>query len=263
MYADIFTIFTGILSDSVTFLASKLFIILIIWLAVAVLLTVSHNPKYALREKSRNTELFVVCVFPHSDWIWNGEVLSISPYSVRMRLNMDQKKTCVWTLTAVLHNCLRITFQKSYFSKLLWGVEKYLTIIARFCLFLGAVHMRWAGPATWAGSTRWGDFHPEFIWKFLSHWKSLLCHCKKIVLITWLLSGKFYIFNMDFRRLQQFHFTVYSIMNMITAFSILLQLHGILLILVLLILDFTYLVVLVVAILKSNLERIPKHKHTL
>ena len=47
-------------------------------------------------------------------------------------------------------------------------------------------------------------------------------------------------------------------MNMITAFSILLQPHGILLILVLLILDFTYLVVLVVAILKSNLERIPK-----
>ena len=63
---------------------------------------------------------------------------------------------------------------------------------------------------------------------------------------------------MEFRRLQQFHFTVYSIMNMINTFSILLQLHGILLILVLLILDFTYLVVLVVATLKSNLERIPK-----
>ena len=93
--------------------------------------------------------------------------------------------------------------------------------------------------------------------------ESLLRHCKKIVLITWLLSGKFYIFNMDFRRLQQFHFTVYSIMNMITAFSILLQLHGILLILVLLILDFTYLVVIVVASLKSNLERIPKHTHAL
>ena len=59
--------------------------------------------------------------------------------------------------------------------------------------------------------------------------KSFLRHRKKIVLITWLLSEKFYIFNMDFRRLQQFHFTVYSIMNMITAFSILLQLHGILL----------------------------------
>ena len=60
--------------------------------------------------------------------------------------------------------------------------------------------------------------------------KSLLRHCKKVVLLKWLLSGNFCIFNMDFRRLQQFHFTVYSIMNMITAFSILLQLHGILLI---------------------------------
>ena len=67
---------------------------------------------------------------------------------------------------------------------------------------------------------------------------------------------------MDSRRLQQFHFTVYSIMNMITAFSILLQLHVILLT-VLLILDFTYLGVLVVAILKSNLERIPKDTHAL
>ena len=47
-------------------------------------------------------------------------------------------------------------------------------------------------------------------------------------------------------------------MNIIIAFSILLQLHGILLILVLLILDFTYLVVPVAAILKLNLERIPK-----
>ena len=96
--------------------------------------------------------------------------------------------------------------------------------------------------------------------------ESLLRHCKKIVLITWLLSGKFYIFNMDsnnFIRLQQFYYTVYSVMNMITAFSILFQLHGILLILVLLMLDFTYLVVVVAASLKSNLERIPKHTHAL
>ena len=63
---------------------------------------------------------------------------------------------------------------------------------------------------------------------------------------------------MDSRRMQQFDFTVYSIMNIITVFSILLQLHGILLIL-----DFAYLVVLVVAILKSNLERIQKHTHAL
>ena len=59
--------------------------------------------------------------------------------------------------------------------------------------------------------------------------KSLLRHCKKVVLLKWLLSGNFCIFNMDFRRLQQFHFTVYSIMNIVTAFSILLHLHGILL----------------------------------
>ena len=47
------------------------------------------------------------------------------------------------------------------------------------------------------------------------------------------------------------------------CFSILLQLRGILLTLVLLILDFTYLTVLVIAILKSNLEKIPKHSHVL
>ena len=91
--------------------------------------------------------------------------------------------------------------------------------------------------------------------------KRFLRHCIKIVLIMWLLSGEFYIFNIDSRRLQQFHFTVYSVMNMINAFSILLELHGILLILGLLILDFTCLVVLAVAILKSNLERIFKHTH--
>ena len=86
--------------------------------------------------------------------------------------------------------------------------------------YLGAVHMRWAGPATWAGSARWGVFHPAFIWNFLSHCRKLVRHCKKIVLIKWLLSGKFYIFNIDSRKLQQFHFTVYSMINMITAFSI-------------------------------------------
>ena len=71
------------------------------------------------------------------------------------------------------------------------------------------------------------------------------------------------MYSNNFIRLQQLHFTVYSIMNTITAFSILLQLYGILLVLVLLILDFIYLVVLVVASLKSNLERILKHTHAL
>ena len=68
---------------------------------------------------------------------------------------------------------------------------------------------------------------------------------------------------MDSRRLQQFHFTVYSIMDMVTAFSILLQPHGVLLILVFVILDFTYVALLVVVILKSNLGRISKYTHAL
>ena len=133
--------------------------------------------------------------------------------------------------------------------------------------------MRWADPATWAARLGEVIFIPRSYGIFYHTAKNLLRHCKKIVLITWLLNGKFYIFNMDsnnFIRLQQFHFTVYSIMNMITAFSILLQLHGILLILVLLILDFTYLVVFVVfgknsktyaCALKKNLSHVAGLAH--
>ena len=92
-------------------------------------------------------------------------------------------------------------------------------------------------------------------WIFYHTAKSLLRHCKKNALITWHfhVSGKYYIFNMDsnnFIRLQQFHFTVDITMNMIAAFSVLLELHGILLILVVLILDFIYLV----GTLRSHVE---------
>ena len=130
----------------------------------------------------------------------------------------------------------------------------FMNTVTIFCVYLWDELARLRGLA-WLGEM---IFIPSSYGIFYLTAKSLLRHCKKIFLITWLLSRKFYIFNMDFRRLQQFHFTVYSIMNMITAFSILLQLHGILLILVLLILNFTYQVVLAVAILKSNLERILK-----
>ena len=40
----------------------------------------------SLHEKCLNTELFLVRIFPHSEWI-----LRISPYSVRVRGNTDQK----------------------------------------------------------------------------------------------------------------------------------------------------------------------------
>ena len=56
---------------------------------------------------------------------------------------------------------------------------------------LGAVHLRWVGPARLAGSPRWTDFYPPFIWNLLSHFNQKVCLCrwKKIVLITQLLTG--------------------------------------------------------------------------
>ena len=52
--------------------------------------------KKTLREKCPNTEFFLVRVFPLSDWIWRDT--SISPYSVQIRENTNQKKLCIWTL---------------------------------------------------------------------------------------------------------------------------------------------------------------------
>ena len=41
-------------------------------------------------------EVFSVHIFPHSDWVPKN--LHISPYSVRMRENTEQKKLRIWTL---------------------------------------------------------------------------------------------------------------------------------------------------------------------
>ena len=49
-----------------------------------------------LREKCPNTEFFW-SLFSHIRTEY-GELLSISPYSVRMRENTDQKNFCIWTL---------------------------------------------------------------------------------------------------------------------------------------------------------------------
>ena len=76
------------------------------------------NTKFRLisqREKCPNTEFFLVRIFPLSDWIqrdirgffWSvfsrirteyGEIRSISPYSVRMWENTDERKLRIWTL---------------------------------------------------------------------------------------------------------------------------------------------------------------------
>ena len=92
---------------------------------------------------------------------------------------------------------------------------------------LGAILMRWAGPAR--GLVRLGEviFILCSYESFYLTGKRMLRHCEKIVLIMWLLSGNFYIFSMDSRRLQQFHFTIYSVMSMINAFLTLLKSHGI------------------------------------
>ena len=126
-----------------------------------------------------------------------------------------------------------------------------------------AVHMRWAGPATWAGLARWGNFHPVFIWNFLSYCKKLVASPQKDCFDHVAFKRKILYFQYGFQKAATISFYCIQYYEYDTAFSILLQLHGILPILVLLILDFTYLVVLVVAILKSNLERIPKHTHAL
>ena len=53
-----------------------------------------------LGEKCPNTEFFLVRIFPF--WTEYGEILCISPYSVRMCESAVQKKLRIWTLRAVL-----------------------------------------------------------------------------------------------------------------------------------------------------------------
>ena len=48
---------------------------------------------HSLREKCQNTEVFLVRIFTHSDWIRRD-----TEYSVWMRENTDQKNLCIWTL---------------------------------------------------------------------------------------------------------------------------------------------------------------------
>ena len=53
--------------------------------------------------------------------------------------------------------------------------------------------MSWAGPARWAGSPRWDDFYPTFIWNLLSHFTQKACYVagKK------LFDQKFFTINSD------------------------------------------------------------------
>ena len=64
----------------------------------------------SLREKCPNTELFLVRIFPHSDWIERD----ISPYSVRMRENTDQKKLRIWTFFTMSYLFKRWIYYRSF-----------------------------------------------------------------------------------------------------------------------------------------------------
>ena len=51
--------------------------------------------RLAMREKCPNTDFFPVRIFRiRTEY---GEIWSISPYSIRMRKNTDQKKLRIWT----------------------------------------------------------------------------------------------------------------------------------------------------------------------
>ena len=57
--------------------------------ALSMITSASNN--YPMREKCANTEVFLVRIFPYSDWIWRftTEILVYSP-------NTDQKKLLIW-----------------------------------------------------------------------------------------------------------------------------------------------------------------------
>ena len=110
---------------------------------------------------------------------------------------------------------------------LLLTTSSLVLYINLWIFLLEAARMRWAGPARWVGSSSWGNVNLMFIWNALSHCKKFVASLENRYFVYVILSGDFQIFKMASRRLCQFHFTVYTIMNMITVFSFNLQLHGI------------------------------------
>ena len=61
-----------------------------------------HSVKCTLREKCPNTKVFLVRIFPYSDWILRFTeifiILCKSPYSVWIQENTNQKKLRIWTI---------------------------------------------------------------------------------------------------------------------------------------------------------------------
>ena len=115
----------------------------------------------------------------------------------------------------------------------------------------------------WAGLARSGNFHATFIWNFLSHCKKLVAPLSKDCFDHVAFKQEILHFQYRFQKAATISFYCIQYYEYDHCFFCSFEIYGILLTLVLLILDFTYLVVLVEASLKSNLEKIPKHKHAL
>ena len=112
-----------------------------------------------------------------------------------------------------LWNTIRLRFSEYFFSLrfsnfVLQNFKKHVGILAALRIFwfvcvaknlCDALHSKglfiWDELARLRGLARLGEviFIPRSYGMFYLTVKSLLRHCKKIVLITWLLSGKFYI----------------------------------------------------------------------
>ena len=76
-----------------------------------------------------------------------------------------------------------------------YGNENRLISKEMSNIYLGAVRMRWTGPARGDGSPKWDDFYPTFIWNFLSRVKKFVVSLEKDCFDLVVLSGSF-LFSM-------------------------------------------------------------------
>ena len=96
-------------------------------------------------EKCPNTEFFLVRICPYLDWM--RIVLRISPYSVRMRENTNQKKLRIWTLFTqcklkpimlllIFHYHIRLVKGRSLHSSVQYSKSASVTTLFLFIPFM-------------------------------------------------------------------------------------------------------------------------------
>ena len=85
------------------------------------------------------------------------------------------EKLRIWTLF------MSVTAIKTTYCNLEPKIVNYRKCKNKLCKdrFRGAIHIKWAGPARWAGLPRWDTFYPTFIWNFLSYLKKFVVSLEK------------------------------------------------------------------------------------